>query len=115
LANDVVMVQDREPCTITGMELDDPIPALKQQLRDQLIQLISHADQFSAAGMLATDQPRISDLQRNRLDRFSLETLIRFLTLVECRVDVSVVRLSPALPKLLGGRNRIRRSSASKL
>ncbi|HUQ48962.1 MAG TPA: XRE family transcriptional regulator [Gemmatimonadaceae bacterium] len=82
------------------MDEPDPIPDLKQQLRDDLIALIGKYDQYSAAGAIKADQPRMSDLQRNRLDRFSLETLIRFLTRVECRVEIKVVRLSPAAPRI---------------
>lgn len=74
------------------MDENDPIPALKQQLRDELIALMGKWNQSVAASAIGTDQPRMSDLERNRLERFSLETLIRFLTRVECRVELKVVR-----------------------
>jgi len=82
------------------MDETDPIPVLKQQLRDELIALIGKYDQLVAAHAIKADQPRMSDLQRNRLERFSLETLIRFLTRVECRVELKVVRLSRAEPRM---------------
>ena len=75
------------------MDENDPIPALKQQTRDELIALIGRWNQSVAASAIRTDQPRMSDLERNRLERFSLETLIRFLTRVDCRVELKVVRL----------------------
>ncbi|MEO7520673.1 MAG: XRE family transcriptional regulator, partial [Gemmatimonas sp.] len=82
------------------MDETDPIPALKQQLRDDLVALIGEWEQSVAAGAIKTDQPRMSDLERNRLERFSLETLIRFVTRVECRVDLKVVRLSVSSPRM---------------
>jgi predicted XRE-type DNA-binding protein len=74
------------------MDENDPIPALKQQLRDELIALIGKWNQQVAATAIKIDQPRMSDLERNRVERFSLEALIRFLTRVECHVELKVVR-----------------------
>ena len=82
------------------MDENDPIPALKRQLRDELIALIGKYDQYVAAKAIGTDQSRMSDLGRNRVERFSLDALIRFLTRVECRVELKVVRLSPAAPRM---------------
>lgn len=78
----------------------DPIPRLKQQLRDELIGVIGEENQVVAARAIGTDQPRMSDLERNRLERFSLETLIRFLTRVECRVELRVVRTRLGKPRM---------------
>jgi predicted XRE-type DNA-binding protein len=39
---------------------------------------------------LGTDQPRVSEIKRDRLDRFSLETLIRFATRLRCDVELRV-------------------------
>ena len=82
------------------MDENDPIPALKQQTRDELIALIGRWNQSVAASAIRTDQPRMSDLERNRLERFSLETLIRFLTRVDCRVELKVVRLRVSGPRM---------------
>jgi predicted XRE-type DNA-binding protein len=79
---------------------NDPIPALKQQLRDALIEHIGHWNQYVAAKAIETDQPRMSDLERNQLERFSIETLIRYLSRVELRVEIKVVRLSMAEPRM---------------
>ena len=59
--------------------IDDPVPALKRHLARQLVGRLDGWSQTDAAGLLGTDQPRISDLRRGRLDRFSLEQLVRFL------------------------------------
>jgi predicted XRE-type DNA-binding protein len=42
-------------------------------------------------GILGTDPPRVSDLRRGRLERFSLETLIRFASRMRRRVELVVV------------------------
>ncbi len=82
------------------MDENDPIPALKQQMRDELLALIGKWNQSVAAGAIRTDQPRMSDLERNRLERFSLETLIRFLTRVECQVELKVVKPHRGEPRM---------------
>ena len=82
------------------MDENDPIPVLKQRLRDELITLIGKWNQSVAAEAIRTDQPRMSDLERNQLKRFSLETLIRFLARVDCRVELKVVRLCQAEPRI---------------
>lgn len=57
---------------------DDPVPRLKLQLGRELARAISssHVDDLMEA--LETDAPRISDLRRGKLTRFSLETLLRY-------------------------------------
>jgi predicted XRE-type DNA-binding protein len=69
---------------------DDPVPALKRHLAQQLIQRLEGWSQTDAAGLIGTDQPRISDLRRGHLDRFSLEQLVRFLGRVGGSIEVQV-------------------------
>ncbi len=83
---------------------DDPIPLLKEQLRRKIVSLVGGWDQYIAAHRLGTDQPRMSDLKRGRLERFSLEKLIRFLTNIEQTVEITVV--GPARPAMFRIRNR---------
>jgi predicted XRE-type DNA-binding protein len=71
-------------------EHHDPVPALKQQVRNALIAAVGRWQQSVAAGAIGTDQPRMSDLERNRLERFSLETLIRLLARIDHRVELVV-------------------------
>jgi predicted XRE-type DNA-binding protein len=71
----------------------DPIPELKRQLGEELRRCIPHWRAADIAAFIGTDQPRISDLRRGKLDRFSLETLIRFLTRLRYRVDLHAVPL----------------------
>src|SRR5947209_3065320 len=53
--------------------------ALKQQLGAELARLVTGWNADDIAALLRTDRARISELRRVKLDRFSLETLIRYL------------------------------------
>ena len=55
------------------MTSEDPIPALKERLRERILADVHEWPQEVAAQALGLDQPRMSDLQRGRLERFSLE------------------------------------------
>lgn len=70
---------------------EDPIPDLKEQLRREILSLVGCWDQYVAAGRLGIDQPRMSDLKRGRLERFSLEKLIRLLANIDQSVEIVVV------------------------
>ena len=72
------------------MSTDDPIPALKQQLAQLLVERVEGWSQMYAAHLLGIDQPRLSNLRRGRLERFSLEQLIRFVIRVEGTVELQV-------------------------
>lgn len=85
--------------------IDDPIPALKEQLRRSILTEIGLMDQLGAARMLGLDEARMSNLLHRRLDRFSLQKLIRLLTRINRRVDLSVVAVGP-LPRPRFGRQQ---------
>lgn len=78
--------------------IDDPIPGLKEQLRQSILAEIGLMDQLGAARMLGVDEARMSNLLHGRLDRFSLQRLIRVLAQINRRVDLSVVAVGP-LPR----------------
>jgi predicted XRE-type DNA-binding protein len=69
-------------------QMRGPIGPLKEQLRHEIIDLVGDWDQFIAGKRLGTDQARVSDLRRGRLERFSLEKLILFLTNLGLRVEI---------------------------
>lgn len=69
----------------------DPIPTLKEQLRKEILSAIEPWPQAVAAKVIGVDPPRVSDLVRGRLERFSLEKLICLLAAVDRRVDIRVV------------------------
>ena len=69
---------------------EDPIPELKRQLAQLLVLRLEGWNQVYAADFIGTDQPRMSDLRRGRLERFSLEQLVRFVTRVDGTVGITV-------------------------
>ena len=73
------------------LEVPDPIPDLKEQLRREIVALVGRWEPSVAARRLGTDQPRMSDLKRGRLERFSLQGLFRMLANVEQSVEITVV------------------------
>lgn len=48
--------------------------------------------QKSAAKVLGVSQPRVSDLMRRKLDRFSIDTLVKMLARLGVTVDVRTKR-----------------------
>ena len=69
---------------------DDAVPALKRHLAQQLVKRLDGWSQTNAASLVGTDQPGISDLRRGRLDRISLEQLVRLLGRVGGSIEVQV-------------------------
>ena len=77
-----------------AMPYVDPIPELKRQAAAALVPLLAgNADDVAA--LIGTDQPRVSDIRRGKLERFSLETLIRYLVRRGCRVELQITRDRP--------------------
>jgi len=71
----------------------DPIPELKRRLGAQLAELLQGWNADDIATRIGTDRPRVSELRRGKLERFSLETLIRYLDRLRHRVDITVTRV----------------------
>ena len=74
------------------MATADPIPPLKQQLGAELAKLLTGWNADDIAVVIGTDRPRVSELRRGQLARFSLETLIRYLARLQHRVDLTVTK-----------------------
>jgi predicted XRE-type DNA-binding protein len=72
------------------MPTPDPIPLLKEQLAREIVLRVDGWTQDLAASLLGTDPPRLSDLRRGRLDRFSLQRLIRLISHDHGTVTVQV-------------------------
>ena len=68
----------------------DPIPELKRQVADAIRVRMQGWRTADIACLIDTDQPRLSDIRRRKLQRFSLETLIRFATRLRCRVELRI-------------------------
>ena len=69
----------------------DPIPPLKALLGAEIRARLSGWRAADVAVLIGADQPRVSDLRRGKLDRFSLEMLIRFAIRLRCRVELRVI------------------------
>ncbi len=79
----------------TPKMIDDSITALKRQLADEILRVHSQTHVHVAAMALGIDVPRLSDLRRGRLKRFSVERLIRLLAIVDRRVELTIVTVGP--------------------
>lgn len=69
---------------------EDPIPPLKQQLGRELAGLVAGWRRADIAVLLGTDAARVSDLRTGKLGRFSLESLIRFVTRLRHTVALTI-------------------------
>jgi predicted XRE-type DNA-binding protein len=78
-----------------GLANSDELMA-KAKLAAQISSILTHRHltQADAAQLLKISQPRVSDLMRGRLERFSIVTLIHFLTALGRDVEI-VVRKKP--------------------
>lgn len=78
--------------------IDDPIPGLKEQLRRSILADVGRFNTLVAAHMLGLDESRMSNIEHGRLERFSLQRLVRLLARINRRVDLTVVTVGP-LPR----------------
>jgi len=62
----------------------------KAKLAQLIVERVDGWSQNFAAAPLGTDQPRLSDLRRGRLDRFSLAQLTRFVARVDGTIEIHV-------------------------
>ena len=96
------MSRELERSTSTGNVFEDLGLAdsgelmAKAKLAAQISSIIQHRHltQAAAAEVLGISQPRVSDLIRGRLDRFSLASLLHFLLALDRDVEI-VVRKKP--------------------
>jgi predicted XRE-type DNA-binding protein len=54
--------------------------------------------QAQAADLLGIQQPKVSDLLRGRLDGFSVDRLLRFLTRLGYNVQIKLPKARPHMP-----------------
>ena len=76
----------------SGMLRSDPIPALKDQLAEELVKALKGWQPTETQARLGLDQPRLWDLRHGRLERFSLQRLIRLLALLRYKATVTLER-----------------------
>lgn len=85
-------MQREQRDVFADLELEDSGELLaKANLASQISSIIEHRHltQTQAAEILGVAQPRVSDLVRGRLDKFSMESLVGFL--LELGRDVEIV------------------------
>lgn len=75
--------------------INDPIPGLKAQLRQAILAAIGRKNRRVAAGILGIYEARMSNIELGRLERFSLQKLIRLLAGINRRVDLTVTAVGP--------------------
>jgi predicted XRE-type DNA-binding protein len=68
----------------------DPVPLLKWQLARAILDYLGASGQGNMASRLGVDQPRASNLQHGRLERFSLQQLVRFVARADGEVTLTV-------------------------
>jgi hypothetical protein len=78
---------------------NDPIPQLKRDAARALVPLLDDWNAHVVAHQMGTDQPRVSDIKRGKLDRFSLEALIRFLDRLGQSVELKITPRSVLSPQ----------------
>lgn len=68
----------------------DPVPALKAQLAREIVARVERPGGVSGALLTVIGGPRLSNLRLSRLDRFSVQGLIRTLTRLGYEVQVTL-------------------------
>ena len=68
----------------------DPIAPLKLQAARALVTALERWTSGDASALIGVERERIADLRRGKLERFSLERLIRFLVRAGARVEVRI-------------------------
>ena len=79
-----------------------PIAALRQQLADEILRLVDHLPTVISANLLCIDERRMADLRHGRVQRFSVERLIRMLAQIDRRVDLTVVNTGAPIFRWMG-------------
>ena len=70
--------------------IDSPVLEIKKRLAAEIVAIADQTNFFVAARGLGLGTARLSDLRRGRVERFTIDRLVRALAVVDRRVDVSV-------------------------
>jgi predicted XRE-type DNA-binding protein len=94
-------LRELEECLVALVPIDgETLPGEAENLRvrsDLLIRLgevikTRRLTQAAAAKLLGVSQPRVSDLMRGKIDRFSVDSLVEMLGRIGMRVDFTTTR-----------------------
>ncbi len=85
----------------SGMH-EDPVLPIKRQLVAELVRILDGQSQLFAGADIGADQSTVSRIRSGKLERFSIDTLVRYLDRVTRRVVVTVEwngRGGPRIPR----------------
>lgn len=71
------------------------VATLKGEVARAIVRALAGWTQANAAVLLGVDQPRVSDLRNSRLERFSLDQLVKLLVRVDASIEL-VIKAHPA-------------------
>jgi predicted XRE-type DNA-binding protein len=82
----------RSVVQIEGMPIapDDPVLPFRRQLAREIVRSLGPNPQYVVGPGYGIPQPRMSELERGRVERFSLEWLIRRIYILGGSVSISV-------------------------
>ena len=67
--------------------------ALRSDLMSAVERIIGDMTQVDAAALLGVSQPRVSELKRGQIDRFTIDALVNMLAHAGCDTKLSISRL----------------------
>ena len=70
--------------------IEPPLLEIKRRLAAEIVAVADQTNFFVAAKGLGIGTARLSDLRHGRVQRFTIDRLIRVLAVVDRRVDVSI-------------------------
>jgi predicted XRE-type DNA-binding protein len=91
--SDEIVVEESSGNVFADLGLPDPEERLAKSMLSHLISSAIDEQgltQAQAARILGTTQPKVSDMVRGKLSSFSIDRLIRYLTMLHMNVRISV-------------------------
>jgi predicted XRE-type DNA-binding protein len=75
----------------------DPVPALKRRVADEILLLLDGWTQEYAADFMGATQSRMSELRNGKLERFSLDRLVRYLARLGREIEIVTTKRAATL------------------
>lgn len=82
--------------------------AVKRLLAEAIVRRLQGWEQHAAATLAGIGQPRISDLRRGRLERLSVERMIRCLIRLGEDVEIHLLGFAPTVRPMRRGKVTVR-------
>lgn len=87
---DCSMTPQERRSDLAGPPRVDTVGAFKRQIAAAIVRALDGWIQVNAAELLRLDQPRVSNLRNGRLERFSLDQLVRLLARADASVELTI-------------------------